>query len=80
MSSTPEPSAAPRVSPFCVHLLSKNIVKRMAPMLADEDVLDASNHCWCARTGQILGPDRFTAHPSACRRARSCFQSPVGDL
>jgi hypothetical protein len=85
MSSTshPEvtaPNAVPRVSPFCMHLLSKNIVKRARPMLVDEDVLDASNHCWCAGTGQILGPDRFVAHPHECRRGRACFESPLSDL
>lgn len=72
--------SAPRVSPFCMHLLSKNIVKRAHPMLTDEDVLDASNHCWCKCTGQILGPDRYVAHPSECRSGRTCFESRVTDL
>jgi hypothetical protein len=81
MSSTPQPAVAlPRVSPFCSRLLSKNIVKRARPMLVDDDVLDASNHCWCACTGQILGPDRFVAHPRDCRRGRACFESPISDL
>lgn len=80
MSASPEPIAPPRVSPFCVRLLTKNIVKRARPMLTDEDVLDASNHCWCACTGQILGPDRYVAHPRDCRRGRICFESPIADL
>ena len=80
MTASPEPEAAPRVSPFCVHLLSKNIVKRARAMLTDDDVLDASNHCWCGTTGQALGPDRFVAHPSDCRRGRACFESPLSDL
>lgn len=80
MSTSTNPGAAPRISPFCMHLLSKNIVKRARPMLTDEDVLDASNHCWCACTGQVLGPDRYVAHPFECRRGRACFESRTGDL
>lgn len=73
-SEPPAPLA--RVKPFCKHLLSKNIVKRTKVMLEDDDVLDASRHCWCKLTGQTLGPDRFSAHPSECRVGRACFESP----
>jgi hypothetical protein len=78
--NTSNHTTPPVVSPFCLRLLSKNIVKRAKPMLTDEDVLDASNHCWCAATGQILGPDRYVAHPGDCRRGRVCYESPLENL
>ena len=70
----------PRLSPFCQDLCSKKILTRPGLPLTDEDVLDASNHCWCKQTQTQLGPDREPAHPEDCRRGRSCFQSPFEDL
>ena len=70
------------VNPFCIHLQSKNIIKRTKPMREDADVLDGSNHCWCERTGHVLGPDRYAVEPSECRveARRECFESPVSEL
>ena len=44
------------------------------------DILDASQHCWCAQTMQTLGPDRFECHPEDCTTGRDCFESPLAGL
>jgi hypothetical protein len=50
------------------------------PPMADEDVLDAANHCWCETTFQSIGPDGCVAHPEDCRKGRPCFESPLENL
>ena len=65
----------PTVPPFCAHLESKKVLIAGAPPLTERDVLDASQHCWCARTMQVLGPDRELVAPDACRKGRVCFES-----
>ena len=73
--------ARPRVSPFCQHLTSKKTVLADAPPRTVEDVMDASQACWCAKTQTILGPDRFVCHPEDCNDPeRTCFESPLRDL
>jgi hypothetical protein len=69
-----------RLSPYCGDLASKKLLLATAPALVDSDVLDLSNHCWCRRTQQVLGPDRELAGPGACRSGRSCYRSPYGEL
>jgi hypothetical protein len=39
------------------------------------DYLDASNHCWCGETQQVIGPDGGTARPESCVAGRSCYSS-----
>ncbi len=68
------------ISPYCRHLESKKLMLAQAPPLVDRDVLDASQHCWCAQSFKILGPDGFAAHPADCRKGRACFDSPLVDL
>ena len=58
---------------LCADLCSKKL--RCA-----EDVLDRSQHCWCARTEKALGPDGELAWPDDCDAKRSCYRSPYGDL
>lgn len=70
----------PRVSPFCIRLGSKKLMLAERPPLADGDVLDASQHCWCERTYQVIGPDAGSAHPADCRKGRPCFESPLDEL
>lgn len=84
-NSTPDEvqGAAPRkgISPYCQHIASKKMMLRPDPPLADSDILDASQHCWCSQTMTILGPDGYECHPEDCRsRSRSCFESPLADL
>ncbi len=86
MSDSNETGAAsggavrPRVSPFCKHLASKKLMISDSPPMVVGDVLDASQHCWCARTMQTLGPDRFECHPEDCTKERDCFESPLSGL
>lgn len=65
----------PLESPFCAHLRSKKTYFLQGPPLKREDVLDASNHCWCAKTCTFLGPDHDLVDPDDCRAGRACFQS-----
>jgi hypothetical protein len=62
-----------RLSPFCVHLQSKKRFFLRGPALEESDVLDASQHCWCRLTLQLLGPDGEVVEPRECRSGRSCF-------
>lgn len=63
------------LSPFCVHIQSKKLFFRKGPPMEESDVLDASRHCWCSLTMQVLGPDGEVVHPDECRAGRSCFRS-----
>lgn len=78
MSQSDRPRAT--VSPYCVRLGSKKLMLSHRPPMADEDVLDASQHCWCEATFQTVGPDGCAAHPEDCRKGRPCFESPLKDL
>ncbi|MHC4261686.1 MAG: hypothetical protein ACYSWX_04130 [Planctomycetota bacterium] len=78
--SNQEANVRPRLSPYCADLASKKVLLRSTPALVDRDVLDLSGHCWCARTQQVLGPDRDSVGPEDCRSGRSCFRSPYADL
>lgn len=62
------------LSPYCVDLQSKKSLFRATPAMEDDDYLDASRHCWCARTMQVLGPDKEPATPEDCRSTRTCFR------
>lgn len=70
----------PRVSPYCSDLESKKLLLADSAPLEERDVLDASNHCWCARTSKVLGPDREVARPELCQTGRDCFRSPFTSL
>ena len=60
-------------SPFCGDLRSKKFF--MLDTLATEDAqyLDASNHCWCYQTQQVVGPDGLPVEPSNCTPGRPCY-------
>ena len=68
-------SKAPRFSPYCAELSSKKVLTSTGLPMSDADVLDASNWCWCRKTGHQLGPDRGFVHPDDCRSGRACFVS-----
>jgi hypothetical protein len=42
-----------------------------------EQYLDASNHCWCRETQQVVGPDSGRVHPSRCVPGRTCYNSAL---
>lgn len=75
-STSDSPTAHPgdEFAPFCIHLQSKKSYFRTLPPREESDILDASRHCWCRKTMQILGPDGEIAAPEDCRRSRGCFQ------
>lgn len=66
--------------PFCVDLLSKKLLCGEGLPRTDSDVLDASGHCVCARTSQVLGPDRAPVGPQECRRGRECYKGALESL
>jgi hypothetical protein len=75
-AASPSTKLSPaQMFPYCTHLASKKLLLRSEPARTDRDVLDASNHCWCNRTMQVIGPDRDMAHPEECRSGRECFES-----
>jgi hypothetical protein len=63
------------ISPFCAHLASKKSFFLGRPARDEEELLDGSQACWCARTMSALGPDRRAVDPDDCRAGRSCFVS-----
>jgi hypothetical protein len=42
-----------------------------------DQYLDASNHCWCRETQQVVGPDGGRVQPDRCVPSRSCYSSAV---
>jgi hypothetical protein len=42
-----------------------------------EQYLDASNHCWCRETQQVIGPDSGRVLPSRCVPGRACYSSAL---
>ena len=81
MSSTKAKAEEPiELSPFCASLCSKKVLLSRGLPMTEADVLDGSNWIWCARTHQILGPDREVASAGSCRKGRGCFHSPFEPL
>ena len=64
-------------SPFCGSLRSKKFFLLNALATDAEQYLDASNHCWCRETQQVIGPDGGRATPSRCTSSRSCYTSAI---
>jgi hypothetical protein len=66
--------AAPQ-SAFCASLRSKKFFMLDVVPTEESQYLDASNHCWCRETQQVIGPDGGTARPDSCVAGRSCYSS-----
>ena len=62
------------VSPYCKHLRSKKWFFLQGPALTEDDILDASNDCWCEATFMKLGPDGDVVEPEGCKHGRACFE------
>ena len=62
-------------SPFCGSLRSKKFFMRDTLPAVAADYLDASNHCWCRVTQQVIGPDGSPADPDSCITGRTCYSS-----
>lgn len=65
---------------LCRDLASKKLLVTGALATSAEDVLDASQHCWCTRTAKVLGPDGELAWPADCTEGRACYRSPYDRL
>ncbi|MGZ8845910.1 MAG: hypothetical protein ACXW3C_05550 [Pyrinomonadaceae bacterium] len=67
-------NAAPQ-SAFCSSLRSKKFFMIDALPTEASQYLDASNHCWCRATQQVIGPDGGAVHPDSCVAGRDCYSS-----
>ena len=64
-------------SQFCGGLRSKKFFMRDQLATDAEDYLDASNHCWCFHTQQVIGPDGNSVNPQNCTPERGCYESSI---
>ena len=64
-------------SPFCGSLRSKKFFMLDSLPTQSEDFLDASNHCWCRETQQVIGLDGRRVSPEQCVPGRSCYHSAL---
>jgi len=64
-------------SPFCGSLRSKKFFMLDAVATDADHYLDASNHCWCRETQQVIGPDGGAVQPDRCVPGRSCYTSAL---
>ena len=62
-------------SAFCSSLRSKKFFMMDALATDASQYLDASNHCWCRITQQVVGPDGGTVYPEVCVAGRNCYTS-----
>lgn len=63
------------ISPYCIDLRSKKAFFLGRQPMTEDDLLDASQHCWCKHTMQAVGPDGDVVRPADCGADRSCFRS-----
>ena len=79
---TAEPAAEPVAvleSPFCDELRSKRFYLMDGLATDASHYLDATGHCWCFVTQQVVGPDGKRVHPSRCVPGRACYKSAFGN-
>jgi hypothetical protein len=69
-TTSPTPQSA-----FCGSLRSKKFFMIDALPTEASQYLDASNHCWCRMTQQVIGPDGGSVHPESCVAGRDCYRS-----
>ena len=67
-------------SPFCGSLRSKKFFMLDSLATEAEQYMDASNHCWCRETEQVIGPDGGRVDPGSCNPGRSCYSSALGGV
>jgi hypothetical protein len=64
-------------TPFCRDLRSKKFFMSDKIAGTAEEYLDASGHCWCYHTQQVVGPDGGFVEPHSCVPGRSCYRSAL---
>jgi len=62
-------------SPFCARLRTKKYYFLAGPARTEDELLDASNDCWCKTTQQRVGPDGQLVDPEDCQAGRACFEA-----
>jgi hypothetical protein len=82
MNSNVSPASSSDVprSAFCGELRSKKFFMLDVLATEPEQYLDASNHCWCFRTQQVVGPDGRPVGPHQCTAERTCYISALEDI
>ena len=75
-----ETNPTPIQSPFCGSLRSKKFFMLDAMATSAEQYIDASNHCWCRETQEVIGPDNRRVNPDDCKPGRSCYSSALKGL
>ena len=68
-------SASQPHGPFCADLRSKKWFTLDAPARDEDELLDASGHCWCRRTMLSVGQDGELVDPEDCRSGRGCHRA-----
>jgi hypothetical protein len=71
-------AAAVAESAFCNSLRSKKFFMQDVLPTEASQYIDASNHCWCRLTQQVIGPDGGSVHPESCVPGRACYSSAFG--
>jgi hypothetical protein len=64
-------------SPFCGSLRSKKFFMLDTFATEADQYIDASNHCWCRETQQVIGPDNGRVQPGRCVPGRTCYSSAL---
>ena len=62
-------------SPYCREIRSKKYYFLQEMPTEEHHLRDGSNHCWCLRTMQVVGPDGEMVRPENCTAGRSCYRS-----
>ena len=70
-----QPAAKAPESTFCREIRSKKFYFLKSVPVDESELLDGSNHCWCYRTMQVVGPDGNMVRPQTCRPGRGCYRS-----
>jgi hypothetical protein len=70
-------NSTPVRSPFCGSLRSKKFFLLDRIPTEANQYLDASNHCWCRETQQVVGPDGGRVNPNRCAPGRACYKSAL---
>ena len=61
------------ISPYCRSLRTKKVFFLERPPRNEDELMEASGHCWCSRTGHAVGEDGEVACAEDCVAGRGCF-------
>ncbi|MGD1278502.1 MAG: hypothetical protein ABR964_14920 [Tepidisphaeraceae bacterium] len=67
------------LTPFCGDLRSKAFFLLDQIPTRAEQYLGNDEHCWCAQTQQVVGPDDQIVEPHRCVPGRSCYRSALAE-